>query len=166
MTTAAKPSPDGPPPDPSEMNAAIEDVEFQLGLLWRRARSINHALARKVHPDLEPAAYGLLSVLMNQGGLRLTELAKYIGVGKPSVSRQISFLERLGLVSKLSDPSDGRAQLIVLTPAGISKMWALHAGRQEAFHSLLSHWDTAELTALATLLAKLNNIGKEGANLG
>ncbi|WP_104091366.1 MarR family winged helix-turn-helix transcriptional regulator [Arthrobacter sp. GMC3] len=147
-----------------ETKVAIEDLELQLGFLWRRARSLNHALTRSVHPDLEPAAYGLLSILMNRGGMRLTELAKFIGVGKPSVSRQITFLEGLGMVSKVSDPTDGRAQLIELTPTGMDKMRAVHTSRQEAFHSLLSHWDTAELTTLATLIAKLNGDSQEGPN--
>jgi len=161
MTSAQVPSADGTPPVSIETKAAIENLELQLGFLWRRARSINQGLARSVHPDLEPAAYGLLSILMNQGGMRLTDLARFIGVGKPSVSRQISFLEGLGMVSKASDPTDGRAQLIELTPAGMAKMRAVHASRQEAFHSMLTHWDTAELTTLASLIAKLNGATRD-----
>lgn len=152
-------SPAGPgTPASSAQAAAIELLDSQLSLLWRRARSINHQLTRSVHPDLEPAAYGLLSVLMHQGGMRLTELAKRIGVGKPSVSRQISFLVSLGLVAKESDPLDGRAQLINLTPAGLAKMSSLNTGRQAAFHEQLAEWDEEELTDLARLLEKLNAV--------
>ena len=152
-------SPAGPgTPASSAQAAAIELLDSQLSLLWRRARSINHQLTRSVHPDLEPGAYGLLSVLMHQGGMRLTELAKRIGVGKPSVSRQISFLVSLGLVAKESDPRDGRAQLINLTPAGLAKMSSLNTGRQAAFHEQLAEWDEEELTDLARLLEKLNAV--------
>lgn len=150
-TPVAQPSPASP-----EKVAAMELLEVQLNLLWRRARAINHQLTRSVHPDLEPAAYGLLSVLLNQGGMRLTELAKCIGVGKPSVSRQITLLVSLGLVGKETDPKDGRAQLIELTPAGLEKMRLIHAGRQEALHVQLKNWDEADLSSLATLIAKLN----------
>ncbi|MET4002540.1 MULTISPECIES: MarR family winged helix-turn-helix transcriptional regulator [Arthrobacter] len=139
-----------------EKLAAVELLDAQLSLLWRRARAINHQLTRSVHPDLEPAAYGLLSVLHHQGGMRLTELAKRIGVGKPSVSRQIAFLVSIGLVAKESDPLDGRAQLIELTPAGLEKMRSVHAGRQRAFHEQLAGWDERELADLARLVAKLN----------
>ena len=152
MTSPAAPG----TPASSAQAAAIELLDSQLSLLWRRARAINHQLTRSVHPDLEPAAYGLLSVLMRQGGMRLTELAKHIGVGKPSVSRQISFLVSLGLVAKESDPRDGRAQLIYLTPAGLAKMSSLNSGRQAAFHERLAEWDEKELTDLARLLEKLN----------
>src|SRR6478735_5110421 len=87
---------------------ALADVERQLSLLWRRARSMSQQLSRQVHPEMEPAAYGLLSVLRTKGPIRLTELASCIGVGKPSVSRQVAFLEGLGLVSKQADPLDGQ----------------------------------------------------------
>ena len=135
----------------------MELLDVQLSLLWRRARAINQQLTRSVHPDLEPAAYGLLSVLLNQGRMRLTVLAQHIGVGKPSVSRQIGLLQELGLVKKENDPVDGRAQLIELTDAGREKMMAVQTGRQQAFHERLKGWDQDELAQLAALLAKLNS---------
>ncbi len=54
---------------------ALQQVEHQLSLLWRRARSISHQLSRQVHPDMEPAAYGLLTVIRREGPIRLTDLA-------------------------------------------------------------------------------------------
>lgn len=150
----------GHQPLEAETAQAIADLEAELSLLWRRARVVNLNLTRSVHPELEPAAYGLLSVLLNHGAMRLTDLAKAIGVGKPSVSRQIKFLEEIGLVSKASDPLDGRAALIALSPLGEETMRTTNAGRQRAFHQILSHWDTAELRNLATLIGKLNKDGE------
>ncbi|GAA4656153.1 MarR family winged helix-turn-helix transcriptional regulator [Arthrobacter cryoconiti] len=156
MKQSGSPQRPSSPDESAQSREAIQVLEAQLSLLWRRARVLNHSLTRSVHPELEPAAYGLLSVLLHHGGMRLTELAKCIGVGKPSVSRQIKFLESIGLVQKEADPSDGRAQMIGLTPAGLTKMRSVNAGRQEAFHALLAHWDNTELTTLAVLIAKLN----------
>ncbi|WP_207345044.1 MarR family transcriptional regulator [Arthrobacter sp. E3] len=148
---------DGQPEAASlEKLAAVEVLDAQLSLLWRRARAVNHELTRSVHPDLEPAAYGLLSVLLNQGGMRLTDLARRIGVGKPSVSRQITFLVELGLVRKDTDPRDGRAQIIELTVLGHERMRSVLTGRQLAFHERLKDWNEEELTTFATLIAKLN----------
>ncbi len=137
--------------------AAMEDLDLQLSLLWRRARAINHQLTRSVHPDLEAAAYGLLSVLLHKGQMRLTDLSRHVGVGKPSISRQIALLTNIGLVRKDDDPVDGRAQLIVLTAAGREKMTLIQAGRQSAFHDRLKDWDESEIASLVSLLAKLNN---------
>ena len=106
-----------PRPRPeATVDEALKTVEHQISLFWRRARSVSNQLSRQVHPDMEPAAYGLLSVIRREGPIRLTDLALNIGVGKPSVSRQIAFLESIGLVSKEADPLDGRAQAIRLTP--------------------------------------------------
>lgn len=136
--------------------AALTAVEHQLSLLWRRARSISHHLSRQVHPDMEPAAYGLLTVIRKQGAIRLTELASSIGVGKPSVSRQIAFLERLGLVSKEADPLDGRAQRIRLTPMGEERMHQVQDARREVFRERLGEWPPEDLQILSRYIAKLN----------
>ncbi|WP_426998844.1 MarR family winged helix-turn-helix transcriptional regulator [Pseudarthrobacter sp. N5] len=138
------------------VDAALTTVEHQMSLLWRRARSVSHQLSRQVHPDMEPAAYGLLSVIRKEGPIRLTELASCIGVGKPSVSRQIAFLERIGLVFKEADPLDGRAQSIRLTPMGEEKMHQVQDARRQVFRERLAEWPMADIQTLAESIAKLN----------
>jgi DNA-binding MarR family transcriptional regulator len=139
------------------VDAALKSVEHQLSLFWRRARSVSQQLSRQVHPDMEPAAYGLLTVIRREGPIRLTELASCIGVGKPSISRQIAFLESIGLVSKEADPLDGRAQSIRLTPKGEEKMHQVQDARRQVFRERLGEWPTEELQTLATYIAKLNS---------
>src|SRR6476660_4586340 len=145
-----------PAPDTAGAYAALDAVENQLSLLWRRGRSISHQLSRQVHPDMEPAAYGLLTVIRKEGPIRLTELASCIGVGKPSVSRQIAFLESIGLVVKEADPLDGRAQTIRLTPHGEEKMHQVQDARRQVFRERLGEWPVEDLEALAMYMAKLN----------
>jgi DNA-binding MarR family transcriptional regulator len=142
--------------DEATVDAAVQNVEHQISLFWRRARSISNQLSRQVHPDMEPAAYGLLAVIRREGRIRLTDLAMNIGVGKPSVSRQIAFLESLGLVSKEADPSDGRAQAIRLTPKGEEKMHQVQDARRQVFRERLGEWPVEELEELARSMAKLN----------
>src|SRR6478672_11686270 len=152
-------SPDGTPPDDAVKAAAdtaLQNVEHQISLFWRRGRSISQQLSRQVHPDMEPAAYGLLTVIRREGPIRLTELASCIGVGKPSVSRQIAFLESIGLVSKEADPLDGRAQTIRLTAKGEDKMHQVQDARREVFRERLGEWPVEELQTLAAYMAKLN----------
>ena len=135
---------------------AIESLEQELSVLWRRARASSARVAKAVHPHLEPAAYGLLVLLQRQGPLRLTDLAAAIGVGKPSVSRQVVIMEVLGLVEKQADPEDRRAQTISLTPQGREQLLRTQRAREEHFRRVLSSWDEAEVQALSTLLHKLN----------
>ncbi|WP_342022105.1 MarR family winged helix-turn-helix transcriptional regulator [Arthrobacter citreus] len=142
------------PPRPHE--AAIETLEHELSVLWRRARSNSHKVAREVHPDMEPAAYGLLLLLQQQESMRLTDIAASIGIGKPSVSRQVVMLENLGLVQKHADPRDGRAQTISLTPAGALALARTQAARKDLFRTLLQDWKDDDLVQLGSLLIKLN----------
>ncbi|SDT13476.1 DNA-binding transcriptional regulator, MarR family [Pseudarthrobacter equi] len=152
-------SPDALPgstPTEDTVDSALQNVEHQISLFWRRARAISNQLSREVHPDMEPAAYGLLSVIRKEGTIRLTDLAINIGVGKPSVSRQIAFLESLGLVSKEADPLDGRAQSIRLTPKGEEKMHEVQDARRQVFRERLGEWPLGDLQELARYMAKLN----------
>ena len=88
--------------------------------------------------------------------MRLTDLAASIGVGKPSVSRQIAMLEHLGLVQKTADPLDGRAQSISLTAAGLTQLSTAQEARKEAFHQLMEDWSLSDLTTLGELISQLN----------
>ena len=48
-------------------------------MLLRRSRSVSWEIAREVHPNLEPNAYGLLLWLRRSGPIRLTDLAALLG---------------------------------------------------------------------------------------
>lgn len=158
--TPDAPSPESipdPATDDATVDGVLQSVEHQLSLFWRRARAISNQLSRQVHPDMEPAAYGLLTVIRREGPIRLTDLAMNIGVGKPSVSRQIAFLESIGLVSKEADPLDGRAQSIRLTPKGEEKMSQVQDARKQVFRARLGSWPITDLQELARYMAKLNS---------
>ncbi|MEU5998480.1 MULTISPECIES: MarR family transcriptional regulator [unclassified Streptomyces] len=131
-------------------------LERELTLLLRRARASSGEMARQVHPDLEPAAYGLLVCLDDSGPQRATALAAYIGVGKATMSRQLRALEELGLVAREPDPADGRAWLVHLTEEGGRRFREVRTGRREQYVRKLSGWDRAEVAELARLLHQLN----------
>jgi DNA-binding MarR family transcriptional regulator len=60
-------------------------------------------------------------------GTRLTDLAAWAGMARPSMAELVDQLEADGLLERRPDPSDRRAKLVALTPAG----WdAIHAGRE------------------------------------
>ncbi|WP_018135561.1 MarR family winged helix-turn-helix transcriptional regulator [Acaricomes phytoseiuli] len=138
-------------------HAAVEAAEAQLSLLWRRARAVSQQLAQSVHPDLESAAYGLLVLLDREGPLRLTDLAGSIGVGKPSLSRQISVLESIELVTKTIDPADRRAQLIILSAKGRRQIRKVQAARKKVLDARLEAWPAADVQEFARLLTVFND---------
>ncbi|MFD0484098.1 MarR family winged helix-turn-helix transcriptional regulator [Kineococcus sp. GCM10028916] len=133
-----------------------EALERELAVLLRRSRAINRETARSVHPDLEPEAYSLLVRLDDVGETRPSDLATFFGIGKPTLSRQVQLLERLGLVTREADPTDGRAVRLTLSPEGLEKVHAARSARRQRLHSRLEGWPEDDMTELATLLGRLN----------
>jgi DNA-binding MarR family transcriptional regulator len=135
---------------------AMEAVEREIAVLFRRARAASSEMARELHPDLESEAYGLLAWLNRAGPSRLTHLAGQLGIGKGTMSRQIASLERLGLVQRRPDPADGRAALLEMTPAGRERFDRTRAARLDRLHRILDSWPAEDLAVLASLLHRLN----------
>ncbi|MFJ9028078.1 MarR family winged helix-turn-helix transcriptional regulator [Streptomyces sp. NPDC102274] len=147
--------------DPAPAGSSGVDHEFlalerELAVFLRRARASSGEMAREVHPELEPAAYGLLVRLEENSCQRATELAAYFGVGKATISRQLRALEELGLVTREPDPADGRASLVRITDEGRTRFRRVRDARRERYVQKLADWDRAEIAELARLLHHLN----------
>jgi len=70
-----------------------------------------------------------LETLRVEGPLRLGPLGRRLGITASTLSRNVDRLEKAGLVRRVSDPEDGRASRLDLTPAGRKAAAALE--RQE-----------------------------------
>ncbi len=144
--------------------AAAEHLERELALLLRRARGISGQLARDLHPDLEPGAYGLLLRVGAEGGSRATDLASFLGIGKPTISRQLATLEGLGLIERSRDADDARAQVVALTPTGAQQVDRVRQLRRERVLELLSGWSDDDAELLAGLLGRFNALPSSGTD--
>jgi DNA-binding MarR family transcriptional regulator len=142
--------------EPGMTDGGYSDLERELVVLVRRARSSAGALAREVHPDLEPTTYALLVRISDAGSVRATDLAAYFGVDKAAVSRQVTSLERLGFLARQRDPQDARAHRLQLTDAGAERLAEVRSARRERVRRQLDSWDPAEVRTFAGLLAKFN----------
>jgi DNA-binding MarR family transcriptional regulator len=60
----------------------------------------------------------VLARLYDDGPVRISVLAAESGVSQPSMTELVGRLERDGLVTRLSDPQDGRATLVDITASG------------------------------------------------
>lgn len=69
------------------------------------------------HPGMRPA-YSQVMENIDRDGTRITTLAARAGLSHPSMIELVAAMEGLGYVERVPDPSDGRARLVRLTPAG------------------------------------------------
>ncbi|MCM0676855.1 MarR family transcriptional regulator [Micromonospora phytophila] len=134
----------------------VRAVEHELTALLRRGRGVSWEIAREVHPNLEPNAYGLLLWLRRSGSIRLTDLAARLGIGKGTLSRQIHGLETIGLVRRDPDPTDRRASQLSLTDEGQRRFDTAREARLERFRRTLDSWPAPDVENFARLLHRFN----------
>lgn len=103
-------------------------------------------------PGLERAAYAALRRIHDQGSLRLSELADQLELDASTVSRQVRQLVAAGLVVRRADPGDGRASVVVLTPAGRRVLGRVAAARRRFVAEVVAGWSEEDRAALAGLL--------------
>lgn len=127
-------------------------LEREVRMIIRRAQSSATLTAKRVHPDLEASAYPLLAYIAQHPGTRGSDLAVAFGVGRATVSRQLSRLVALGLVQREVDPEDSRGQRITLTDDGAQRFERARAARITMFRGALADWDPDDVSQLATLL--------------
>jgi len=141
-----------PPPDPD--TDPFGALEREIRVLIRRAQSSAAQTARRVHPELEASAYPLLAHIDSNPGIRGSDLATHFGVGRATVSRQLSRLVELGLVHREVDPEDTRGQRITLTRDGAARFARARGNRIQMFKHALSDWEDADVGQLAALLRR------------
>lgn len=119
-----------PPVDPAvvaDLNAA-QDVGLGPLLLQaarlldeRAIARINAAPGRPARVTVRPSHTRLFPHLSFEG-VRITELARRLGVTKQAVQPLVAELQDQGVVETVPDPTDGRARLVRFTPFGAQAM--------------------------------------------
>jgi DNA-binding MarR family transcriptional regulator len=96
----------------------------------------------------------ILVQLEGREGLTVNELSRRTRVDKAWISRSLKGLERRGLVGRTAHPSDTRASLVSLTPAGeqlVEKLAPVATARSER---LVEGLDKRQVDALLDALAE------------
>ena len=82
------------------------------------AEELQGRIAAAGFSDIRPGHGCVFGGIDPQNGSRLTELAERANMTKQSVGEVTSDLEQRGYLERVTDPSDGRAKIIRLTPQG------------------------------------------------
>jgi DNA-binding MarR family transcriptional regulator len=150
-------------------STAPEVKELAEGL--HRALSKLFSILRRGDPsgvvagDLTLAQLSILVTLLDQGPMRMTDLAAHERVRTPTTTVAIRRLEKIGLVKRSRDPSDLRAVLVDITPRGRAVHGESLANRHAALAAMLGQLPDSDLETLTKALAPLERLafGESGS---
>ncbi len=142
-------------------DAQVSELAGELQRVLSKLMSVmRHTGRTPTSGDLTLAQLSILLTLIDQGPMRMTELAAHEKVRTPTTTVAIRRLEKLGLVKRDGDPSDLRAVLVDITPEGLAQHQEALAIRQAHLASLLGKLSCDELDALTKALAPLERIAE------
>ncbi|RMI45536.1 MarR family transcriptional regulator [Actinomadura harenae] len=106
---------------------------------------------------------GVLHTLAGRGPMRLSELTASERVTQPAMTQLVTRLERDGLAVRSPDPSDGRAVLVRVTPAGAKAVEARRTERTDRLTAMCDQLDPHHRQALAASLPALLEMARLAA---
>lgn len=122
-------------------------------LVGRLSRSISRELTGASRTQVST-----LTILRDGGPQRITEIARIERITQPAVTTMVSRLEEQGWVERRSDPDDGRAVLVALTPAGRKALEHVGGQAADVLAARLARLDSSERAALEAALPALGKL--------
>lgn len=132
----------------------IEAAMVELGRMTRSGRA-DRLRCERAGVEVTGAAQRLIYYLMENGPMRLSELARRTETDPGILTRQVNALEQQGLVARRPDPTDRRAWIVRMLPKGRRIALRLREVQDEVLGSQLAGWTAAELEQAAGLMEQL-----------
>ncbi len=123
---------------------------FRIG-----SERLHDRIAERGHPEVR-APHGNVLQFLDDGGTRVSVLARRAQITKQSMAELVAHLERHGYVERVPDPADRRAKLVRATARGrevylIAREWVA-----EFEQHLTGRLGPEKMRALRALLVELN----------
>lgn len=109
-------------------------------------------------PPLRGAQVDLLRLVAAHPGIRVSGAARELFLAGNSVSTLVNQLSRAGYLRRDSDPADGRAVLLMPTPAATSRLADWEARRSALVREEVARLTDEERSALAGALPALRRL--------
>lgn len=138
------------------VNSGVDRLEVAFSSLLRRVtvqRLHDRAVTRAGY-ECERAAYLVMRRIVADAPIRMTDLARDVGVEPSTVSRHVKPLEKRGWVLRTADPDDARVSLLDATTEGARVVEAIDSERRAFLASVLDGWDHSDRENLITLLER------------
>jgi DNA-binding MarR family transcriptional regulator len=123
-------------------------------------------LARRRFGEIEPSPLTttqqiMLAIVVEDGPLRLRDLARRIGTTPATATRSTDALEIAGLVERKTDPTDGRGVLVGATPKGRRTQRKAHATLVTVLERMLDQMDLRNRERFISLMSDVLDVVEE-----
>ncbi|KUI22216.1 MarR family transcriptional regulator [Mycobacterium sp. GA-1285] len=142
-------------PQVAELSGELQRVLSRVFSVLRRSDT-----GRTDAGDLTLAQLSILLTLLEQGPMRMTDLAAHERVRTPTTTVAIRRLEKLGLVKRSRDPSDLRAVLVDITPQGRAQHQEALEVRRAHLANLLARLSPEDIETLTKAIAPLERLAE------
>jgi DNA-binding MarR family transcriptional regulator len=132
----------------SQLDTAQLAARLRLAIVRTSRRLRQDALGAEGGGELSPTLTASLASIDLHGPLTPSELAERERVKRPTATRTVARLEELGLVTRTSDPSDGRACIVATTDEGTALMKRLRSRKNAYLASRIRDLPPEDLDAL------------------
>jgi DNA-binding MarR family transcriptional regulator len=116
---------------------------------------IHRQLRTRSQSDVTPSQFSALARVEQDGPVRLGALAELEGCTAATMSRIVDGLEQRSLIERVTDPLDGRAALVRLSPRGGELLLELRARASDALRTALSEMSVMDQSALRKAIPAL-----------
>lgn len=169
MTTAATAIPPAAPEaapeagpaimEPTITAAALSDAEREVGgQLYLALGRLLRWSARQGPDQFGPGVLSALGTLVDNGRLRLGDLAAREGIAPASLTRIVAILEAEALVTRSTDPSDRRSAFVQATPTGAALVLDRRRARGEQLARRLAPLGEDRLAALRDIVRAIDDL--------
>jgi DNA-binding MarR family transcriptional regulator len=142
---------------PSETAELLRRLREDMGSLRRITGSqrLDRLIAARSGVSIGVAAVAVLGKVIEDGPMRMTDLAEAVRTQPAALTRQVQALEAEGFVERAADPADGRASVVTATAAGRHAHRRIEAANDELMAEQLDDWSVDELAELVDRLDRL-----------
>jgi DNA-binding MarR family transcriptional regulator len=132
-----------------ELHGSLLDIASAMNRPQRDAHMV-----RAAGISLERALFPLLVGVGKAGPIALVELADRVGRDYTTVSRQVSKLEQLGLVTREANTVDRRVRKVAIAPQGKMMTNRVDTARERLGRTIFASWEPEDVEALIRLMRK------------
>ena len=135
----------------------VDRLERTLALVGRRAGPLHAILAKRAGVGIDRVACLVLKAVAAGVSVRITDLARDLGVEVPTMSRHVANLTQAGFLAKSPDPDDGRVWWVQLTPKAEETIERLEVERRQLLSQVFLGWTKSDRDTFVDLLDRFSS---------